>query len=510
MMISSRPLVRAALAPIALVAMLVAAPASAQDPYEDTPGVPDTPGAGRVPALVEAYNSGDASAIGNAVTEHFTGPFAGMPIEQHVAVWQGSLRRTGPLELLAFRTYDPPHAELVSILRSTVTGAYHAFVLPVESGPPHRFTGAQFAPARTPSYLEPGKPLTGDELVAAVDTLVDRLAKHDMFSGTVVIAKDGRTLYRRAAGLASRRFDVPNRLDTKFNLGSMNKMFTAVAVAQLAEQGRLAFDDTVGSHLPDYPNEAVRDQVQVRHLLSHTSGMGSHFTREFMEASKMMYRDIDDYIELFAEDELAFEPGTDWSYSNAGFYVLGKIIEAASGMTYYDYVREYRYGPAGMPDSDSYDMDVPIKNLAVGYTTQDMGLDPDDDARRWLDGAGWRNNYFMHSIKGGPAGGGFSTSPDLIAFARALRSATLLSAESFETVASAKPGIGSPGYGYGFGVEDRPGVGRIVGHSGGFPGINAILDVYLDAGYDVAVMANMDGAADAVGRRIQDLIAGVP
>jgi CubicO group peptidase (beta-lactamase class C family) len=509
-MMSSHPLGRAALALVGLVAMLASASASAQDPYTDTPGVPDTPGAGRVPALVEAYNSGEASAIEDAVREHFTGPFAELPIEEHVAVWQGSLRRTGPLELLAFRTYDPPHAELVPILRSTVTGAYHALVLPVEAGAPHRFTGAQFAPARTPSYLEPGRSLSGDELVAAVDALVDRLAKHDMFSGTVVIARDGKTLYQRAAGLASRRFDVPNRLDTKFNLGSMNKMFTAVAIAQLAEQGKLAFDDTVGKHLPDYPNEAVREQVQVRHLLSHTSGMGNHFKPEFMEASKMRYRDLDDYIELFAEDELAFEPGTDWSYSNAGFYVLGRIIEAAGGMSYYDYVRQYLYTPAGMSNSDSYDMDVPIKNLAVGYTTDGMGLDPTDDAVRWLDGAGWRNNYFMHSIKGGPAGGGFSTSPDLIAFARALRSRTILSADSFETVASAKPEIGSPRYGYGFGVSDRPGAGRIVGHSGGFPGINANLDIYLDAGYDVAVMANMDGAASTLNRRIQDFIVGTP
>jgi CubicO group peptidase (beta-lactamase class C family) len=379
----------------------------------------------------------------------------------------------------------------------------------VEAQPPHRFTGLQFAPARTPSYLEPAAPLSGDELVEAVDTLIDRLAEHDMFSGTVVIAKDGKTLYERAAGLASRRFDVSNDMDTRFNLGSMNKMFTAVAIAQLAEQGRLELTDSVGTHLPDYPNEAVREKVQIRHLLSHTSGMGSHFTQAFMEGSKMSYRDIDDYIELFADDPLAFEPGTRWSYSNAGFYVLGRIVEAASGLTYFDYMREYVYGPAGMKRSDSFDMDIPIKNLAVGYTTNRMGIDSDDDGTRWLEGSGWRNNYFMHSIKGGPAGGGFSTSPDLIAFARALRSGAILSKESFETVSSAKPDLSSPDYGYGFGISERPGVGRIVGHSGGFPGINADLDIYLDSGYDVAVMANMDGAASALSQRIQDFIVGV-
>ena len=511
-MMSMRALHRVTFVIVAVAAL----PALAQGPYEDTPGVPDTPGADRVPALVEAYNSGEPSAIQAAIQEHFVGPFADMTVkqtvQQHMAAWIGSLRRTGPLELLAFRNYDPPREDLVPILRSTVTGSYYAVVLRVWAEDPEasrRFTGLRFAPARPPSYLEPAEPLSGDALVEAVDSLLDRLAERDMFSGTVVIAKDGETLYERAVGLASRRFDVPNRLDTKFNLGSMNKMFTAVAIAQLVERGKIAFEDSVGQHLPDYPNQAVREKVQIRHLLNHTSGLGTHHTQKFMEGSKMSYRGIDDFIDLFAEDELAFEPGTAWSYSNAGFYVLGQIVEAASGLSYYDYIREYVYAPARMTSSDSYDMDVPIKNLAVGYTTSTMGLDADDDATRWLRDAGWRNNYFMHSIKGGPAGGGFSTSPDLIAFARALRSGVLLSPESFQVIASAKPEISSPEYGYGFAVEERPGVGRIVGHGGGFPGINANLDMFLDGGYDVSVMANMDGAASAVAQRIQDFIAGV-
>jgi len=288
----------------------------------------------------------------------------------------------------------------------------------------------------------------------------------------------------------------------------MNKMFTAVAVARLVEDGKLSYDDRVGEHLPEFPNDAVREKVQIRHLLSHTPGMGSHFTREFMDSSKMQFRDHDDYIALFADQELAFEPGSDWSYSNAGYYVLGAIIEAASGMSYYDFIREAVHEPAGMINTDCYDMDIPIKNLAIGYTTGGMGFDPTDDGARWLGDAGWRSNCFMHSIKGGPAGGGFSTSPDLIAFAQSLRRGRLISPASFETIATPKPEIGSIEYGYGFGTGARPGAGEIVGHSGGFPGINAQLDIYLNAGYDVAVMANMDGAASLVAHRIQDFVAG--
>jgi len=481
--------------------------ASAQSPYTDAPGVSNDPGAQRVPELVAAYNSGDADRIMQAVSEHFTGPFLQMPAEQHVGVWRQSLRETGPLELLAFRSYDPPSEELVPIFKSTVTGGYFAFVLGVddETG---KFTGAQFAPARTPSFVEPGEKLAGDALLDEVDTLITRMAAHDMFSGTIVIAKDGKPIYERAVGLASRRFDVPNNMETRFNLGSMNKMFTSVAIAQLVEEGKLSFDDTVGQHLPAYGNEEVRNKVRIKHLLSHTSGMGSHFTREFMEASKVLYRDIDDYTELFVDEPLAFEPGTDWAYSNAGFYVLGSIIEAASGETYFDYIREHVYKPAGMSRSDSFDMDIPIKNLAIGYTSGGMGFDHADDGARWLRESPWRNNNLLHSIKGGPAGGGFSTSHDLIRFATALRRGTILSPSSFETIASAKPELSSPDYGFGFGVGPHPGAGEIVGHSGGFPGINAQLDIYLDAGYDVAVMANMDGAASMVAQRIQAFIGG--
>lgn len=294
-------------------------------------------------------------------------------------------------------------------------------------------------------------------------------------------------------------------MDTKFNLGSMNKMFTAVAIAQLEERGLLSYDDVVGTHLPEYGNVAVRDTVRIRHLLTHTSGMGNHFTREFIEASKLMYRETEDYVDLFEEDELRFEPGSDWSYSNAGFYVLGLIVEAASGQSYYDYVREHIYAPAGMANSDSYDMDIPIKNLAIGYTRETFGDTSGDDGARWMaETNGLRNNLFMHSIKGGPAGGGFSTTPDLIRFATALTGGRLVSPATLEVLTTPKPA--SPNYGYGFSVEDHGHLGRVYGHSGGFPGINGMLDIYADKGLVLAVLANVDGGAGLIGGRFMEMI----
>jgi len=494
---------RTALASIAVPAL--ASVCTAQGAYTDHRTPPDRPGVDRIGAVIEAFNAGGAGAIEACVREHFAGGFAEMPVSQHVRVWSGTKAQWGPVEFEAVRTYEPARDDLVVILSAPVIDAWRAMVLEVnEEG---RFTGMQFSPARPPSYLEASEPMDPREAAARLGEVIDRLAERDMFSGTVMIVHEGETVLSRSAGLASRRFDVPNRIDTKFNLGSMNKMMTAVAIAQLVERGEVAFDDTVGEHLPDYPNEDVRERVQIRHLLSHTSGMGSHFTDEFLQGSKLTYREFEDYLPLFQDDALQFEPGTSWAYSNAGFFVLGLIVEAASGQSYYDYVREHIYAPAGMTGTDAYDMDVPIKNLAIGYTRRTFGDTTGDDAERWLEAAGGlRNNIFMHSIKGGPGGGGFSTCPDLVRFAQALADGTLVSIETLEILTTPKPELSSPEYAYGFGVERHEHVGVVYGHGGGFPGINAKLDVYADRGVIVAVLSNIDGGASLISDRFMQMI----
>ncbi len=151
-----------------------------------------------------------------------------------------------------------------------------------------------------------------------------------------------------------------------------------------------------------------------------------------------------------------------------------------------------------MERSDSYAMDEPVENLAIGYF-KDIGPG----------GMRWKNNLFVHVIQGGPAGGGYSTVGDLVRFGQALRSGKLVRPEMAEVLWSPKPELGSPEYGFGFGVRGGPG-NRIVGHSGGFPGISAQLDLFLDRGYSVAVLANYDTIAGRVAERIRELLSRVP
>jgi CubicO group peptidase (beta-lactamase class C family) len=325
--------------------------------------------------------------------------------------------------------------------------------------------------------------------------LVDRLAKDDLFSGTFLLAKDGKVLVTRAVGVANRDFDAPVRLDTKFNLGSMNKMFTGVAVAQLVEQGRLSLDDPIGKWLSsDWLPRDILDRVRVIHLLTHTSGLGSYFNETFSKSSRDLFRRVEDYKPLVRGETLAFEPGTRWRYSNTGMLLAGAIVEKASGQDYFDYVREHIYRPAGMTSTDCYELDKVNKNLAVGYDRRGTGA-----------GAQYENNLFKHVLRGGPAGGGYSTVEDLLRFDQALRSGKLVRRETLERLWRAYPEVGSEEYGLGFGVERTP-AGKVVGHSGGFAGISAVLSIFVDSGYTLAVLSNYGGAASQVADRARDYL----
>ncbi len=331
----------------------------------------------------------------------------------------------------------------------------------------------------------------------ATAAFIQQQADQDRFSGTVLVAKNGLPVFTAAHGYANLDHHVPNKLDTRFNLGSMNKMFTAVAVAQLVEAGKLSFDDAIVEHIPDYPNEEVARSVTVHQLLTHTSGLGNYWTPEFQRTSKELFREVADYLPLFVDQPLLFEPGSAWSYSNSGFMVLGLIIERVSGQSYFDYVREHMYEPAGMIHTDAYELDGVVPNHAVGYTRQGS-----------RDGE-LRNNLFLHVVKGGPAGGGYSTVEDLLRFSRALLDHKLLSPEMTRRVLESK--VETDGakrtYGYGFRNLFENGQ-RVVGHSGGFSGINAYLDIYPELGYTVAVMSNRDMGATEVRDQILAQLIG--
>ncbi|MGB3340449.1 MAG: serine hydrolase [bacterium] len=345
-------------------------------------------------------------------------------------------------------------------------------------------------------FLGFARALNEKEVIERTTAFLEELNSQEKFSGAVLIAKDGLPILKRAYGYANRSFDVPNQIDTKFNLGSMNKMFTGVAILQLVEKNKLALDGKIIDYIPNYPNEDVANKVTIHQLLTHTSGLGNYWTDEFMRSSKDLYREIEDYLPLFVNDPLLFEPGGQFSYSNSGFMVLGYIIEKVTGQSYFDYVRENIYKPAGMLNTDAYENDYVVPNRAVGYTM--MYARPGEI----------KSNLFLHVVKGGPAGGGYSTVEDLLMFSNDLMDHKLLSKFYTDLAISGKVQT-NPHIMYCYGFRDRTENGHhIIGHTGGFPGISGYLGIFADLGYTVAILSNVDNGHAEVTLFIEELLVG--
>jgi CubicO group peptidase (beta-lactamase class C family) len=425
--------------------------------------------------LAALLDSGEVAAFKKYVADNFAPSALEMPMERHLDFFLSMHDMTRGLEFHSVQDASPNR--VTALLKSKLTGRWMAFMVRVEPNPPHRVVALGARAARPPEGAQPPTRLTDEQIRDQMQTLMQKLADADVFSGTVLLARDGVPIFQGAYGMANKDFSAPNRLDTKFNLGSMNKMFTAVAVAQLVERGKVSFDDPLSKFLPDFPDPESAKKIKIKHLLSHTAGLGGYFSKAWRESSRGLYRTVDDQMKRAAADEkLLFEPGTRHRYSNTGMLVAGKVIEIASGQDYYDYVRENIFTPTGMLNTDCYELDKVNPNLAVGYEKH-------YDER----GISFRNNLFEHVLRGGPMGGGYSTVEDLLKFDRALRSGKLVGAEYVKLLLSSKPELKSPRYGYGFAIDDEQ---AIAGHGGGFLGINSNLDMFLGSGWTAVVMSN--------------------
>jgi CubicO group peptidase (beta-lactamase class C family) len=312
---------------------------------------------------------------------------------------------------------------------------------------------------RKDAFSEYNAPASLAEAAATADKLFSDLTKADAFSGVVMIAKDGKPVFGKAYGFANTETKTPNNIDTRFNLGSINKDFTVVAIGQLMKQGKLAWDDKLIKFLPDYPNKEAAAKITIGQLVTMQSGIGDFVNDEFWSMDRTKLRDLSDFFNLFATKPLLFEPGTSRRYSNGGYIVLGLIIEKLSGMSYYDYVRENVFKPAGMNDTGSFFMDKLPPNTAFGYTTHHQ------------EKPGRGGNNTILSARGSSAGGGYSTASDLLKFVAALRSGKLSMPDDSGVFHDKFGGIGT---------------------AGGSEGVNSLLEDDERSGYTVIVLSNID------------------
>jgi len=336
-----------------------------------------------------------------------------------------------------------------------------------EPDPSHRFV--RIGSISGDSSSKPSSPTTQPKKksITSLEQLDKKLkaeAAAEIFSGVVLIAKDGKPIFHKAYGYADKNAGVLNNKETKFNLGSINKIFTKIAAYQLIEAGKLSPDDTVGKYLPQFPSE-VADKVTVKHLLEHRSGWGAYWENSTWNEKRTQMNSLDDYMAFIKDIPLDFEPGTRQQYSNTGYEVLGAIVEKAAGQSYFDYVRKNIYIPASMMDTDAYLRDGDTPNMAIGYA----GGGYDED------------NLSMLSPKGSAAGGGMSTAPDMMRFANALAEGKLLSDKYAKQF-------------------------RGIGFAGGGPGVNAMVELNIAGNHSIIVLSNFDPPTAG---RIAQQISGI-
>ena len=390
------------------------------------------------------------------------------PMERRIGAFM-EWRRRGGFELVRVDRNDVLKAELE--IRFPVSDDHwrlHIMLAPEEPG---RIDEMLMGRAPLPE-LDVGR--SDGDIATAFLSYVEHLGQHDLFSGVALIGRHEEVLGATATGLASREHDVPNTVKTLFNVASLTKSWTAVAAARLIEDRQMALTDQVRVLLKDSSLDA---RIEVRHLMSHTSGLGDYFGQAFTMISKDLVRDQDDFLRLTETYAPRFAPGTDWSYSNIGMILLGKIIEQVSDLPYHDAVRKLVLDPAEMTTAFFPHLDQVHKGCASGY------------GNKWtLDGPISINALHSWAVRGAADGCAFASIWDIWSFAQAFNSGRLVSSEMVEMMTTAKPELGSADYGYGFALLPQR---AIAGHSGGLIGASANLDMIRDpAGWTVIVIAN--------------------
>ncbi len=421
---------------------------------------PETETGRRVAGYVRAFNDPSEGALRAFLTDNLTpAALAQLPVENRLDTLRRIKGDTGTLEPVRVRTAG---AAAITLTARTTKGGWLELAFAFEPEPPHRLLGVRFnLQDGPPGPDEPETPITEAELVGKLDQLLVTRTSRDEFSGVVLLARGATPVFQKALGLASREYNVPNRLDTRFNLGSINKYITQIAIEQLAGIGKLQLEAPIVTYMPDYPNPYASAKVTVRHLLDMTGGIGDFFGERYAATAKDRIRDLSDYLPLFAAEPLRFEPGARREYSNGGYVVLGLIIEKVTGQSYFDYVREHIYEPAGMSDSGHLETDIPVPNVASGYTRRWDGGEHSGEPRR--------NNVYTRPCRGSSAGGGYATAGDLLKLVEALKAGRLGAPERSRQITEAGIGI-----------------------AGGAPGINAMVEVDAGQGYTLVVLSNDD------------------
>jgi CubicO group peptidase (beta-lactamase class C family) len=449
-----------------------------------------SPAVKRLKELLEVVNSGDAAAMkayiaangvdvmrlqpGSGVNPLVSGtelPLVGRVLDLY--------RRSHGLIFVRVSRVEKNGA--IAIVRDKLTGYEQALSVAVEPEAPHRITGMPKVPfAILISLARPPAVSSEEARLQQIGSYLERLADVDAFSGVVVISRAGKPVFSEAYGFADRERKIPNALSTPFLVGSVSKLFTGLAIGQLVEQGKLSYDDPLSKFLPDFPDPESARRIKIKHLLSHTAGLGDYTASKAHQDSLNRMITVRALLDVADREPLKFEPGTGWAYSNTGFAVLGRVIEIVSGEDYYDHMERHIFAPAGMKSAS-----FPILPQS-GISTTPMALPYEVEYNgQHLYHA---NKLGIHHRRGGPTGNGVISALDFMKAANAFRAGQIVRPETFRVHSSQKPELGANNYGYGFAKMEF----GLIGHSGGTWGVCSRFGELSDTPYTLVVLSNVN------------------
>ena len=307
------------------------------------------------------------------------------------------------------------------------------------------------------------------------------------FSGVIHVENHTGMIHTSAHGFSNRAESIPNITNTRFGIASGCKLFTAIAICQLVERGSISFQSKL-SNLLDHSFPHFDGEVTVHHLLTHSSGIPDYFDEDEMDdfeelwVKNPMYhmRQLEDFLPLFQNQQMKFNPGEKFHYNNAGYILLGLIIEKVTGVSFTDYVEEHIFKPARMDDSGYFSLDCLPANTALGYIYKEDGS--------------WKTNNYSIPIKGGADGGAYVTAGNMAKLWQSLMNGKLVSKEMLATMTT--PWIQSDNetdwYGYGMWIEkaeDKIVKYHVMGYD---PGVSFASGYYPESEMIIVIPSNKE------------------
>ena len=337
--------------------------------------------------------------------------------------------------------------------------------------------------------------VSAQDKAAKIDALMKQYHQYGQFNGSVLVAEKGNVIYKKGIGFANMEWEIPNKPDTKFRLGSITKQFTAMLIMQLKEEGKLKLEDKLSQYLPDYRKDSG-EQVTIHHLLTHTSGIPNctSIPNFDQEVSRDPYP-VDEFIKTFCSGDLEFTPGSQFRYSNSGYILLGAVIERITGQDYEAVLKEKIWDPLDMKNTGYDHHAVILKKRAAGY-------------RKTMDGC--INAPYLDMSLPYSAGALYSTVEDLYLWDQALYTDRLLSPKDKKIMFT--PYLRN--YAYGWGVLQHY-IGdqkkTIIRHGGGINGFNTTIVRLVDDKHLIVLLNNTGRTRlNEMSQAIANILYGLP